>query len=190
MKLPQLIGSIQLPALPGSPGANRWLPADALQNAGIQAVQKAQAFEKAGFDGVILENSGDVPFFKDKVSPETIASMAIIAATLKEAVSIQVGINVLRNDAHSALAIAAVTGCHFIRVHVFTGVTATDQGLLEGQAATLLRERDRLQSSVKILAESVENTIVFFCEKTLVKINKLIIKRYFFIIIIYYLSFS
>lgn len=49
-------------------------------------------------------------------------------------VTVPIGINVLRNDAHSAIAIATCVQTEFIRVNVFTGAMATDQGLIEGQA--------------------------------------------------------
>ena len=54
-----------------------------------------------------------------------------ISAAIREVSKLPLGINVLRNDAFSALAIAAVTGADFIRVNVLSGVTATDQGLIE-----------------------------------------------------------
>ena len=41
----------------------------------------------------------------------------------------------LRNDAKSALAIAAAANLDFIRVNVHTGAYLTDQGLIEGEAA-------------------------------------------------------
>lgn len=141
-RLPALIGVIHLPALAGTPGAPD--SASALARAGLQAVREAKLLAQAGFDGLIIENFGDTPFFKTSVPPETIASLAIIAAAVREAVRIPVGINVLRNDARAALAIAAVAGCDFIRVNVLSGVAATDQGLVEGDAAFLLRERERL----------------------------------------------
>ena len=49
------------------------------------------------------------------------------------------GINVLRNDAESALAIAAVVSASCIRVNVHTGARVTDQGVIEGEAAATLR---------------------------------------------------
>ncbi len=153
MKLPQLIGVIHLPPLAGAPRAGSLTPVEALQEAGMLAVREAAALVKAGFNGIILENFGDTPFYKDRVPPETIASLSIIAAAVREAVEVPIGINVLRNDARSALAIAAVTGCDFIRVNVISGVTATDQGLIEGDAAFLIRERARLQTPVQILAD-------------------------------------
>ncbi|HHP7243092.1 MAG TPA: BtpA/SgcQ family protein, partial [Elainellaceae cyanobacterium] len=59
----------------------------------------------------------------------------------------------LRNDACSAMAIATCVRAQFIRVNVLTGVMATDQGLIEGQAHHLLRYRRELGSDVKILAD-------------------------------------
>jgi hypothetical protein len=108
-------------------------------------VEEAKLLVKAGFDGIILENFGDIPFYKTQVPPETIASLAVITAAVREvARKVSLGVNVLRNDARAALAIAAVTGCDFIRVNVLSGVVASDQGLIEGDAAFLLRERVRL----------------------------------------------
>jgi membrane complex biogenesis BtpA family protein len=141
-RLPALVGVIHLPALAGTPGAPA--AADALQRAGLLAVREAKALEQAGFDGLIIENFGDAPFYKTQVPPETIASMAIVCAAVREAVKIPIGVNVLRNDGRSALAIAAVAGCDFVRINVLSGVAATDQGLVEGDAALLLRERERL----------------------------------------------
>jgi membrane complex biogenesis BtpA family protein len=154
MKLPSLIGVIHLPALPGAPGAAQLHPVDSLRGAAMRAVAEAKALAQAGFDGIILENFGDTPFYKSQVPPETIASLAFIAAAVRETVKIPIGVNVLRNDARAALAIAAVTGCDFIRVNVLVGVVATDQGLIEGQSAELARERDRLGASVAIIADA------------------------------------
>lgn len=152
--LPALIGVIHLPPLPGSPRASRWHPADALRAAGTRAIEEAKALEKAGFGAVILENFGDTPFYGRRVPPETVAALSVISAAVREAVRIPIGVNVLRNDAGAALSVAAVTGCDFIRVNVLAGVSATDQGLIEGEAATLLRERDRLGAEVGILADA------------------------------------
>lgn len=152
--LPRCIGVIHLPPLPGSPGAHDLHPARALQVAGLRAVKEAGILAKAGFDGIILENFGDAPFYGAEVPPETIASLSVIAAAVRESCRLPLGINVLRNDAHSALAIAAVTGADFIRVNVLSGVAATDQGMIEGVAARLIRERNRLGAdSVAILAD-------------------------------------
>jgi membrane complex biogenesis BtpA family protein len=151
--LPSLVGVIHLPPLAGAPGSGG-NAGDSLQRAGLLAVREAQLLTQAGFDGLIIENFGDVPFYKSNVPPETIASMAIIAAAVREATKLPLGINVLRNDARAALAIAAVSGCDFIRVNVLSGVAATDQGIVEGDAAFLIRERARLGATqVAILGD-------------------------------------
>src|SRR4051794_14750414 len=108
MKLLPLIGVIHLPPLAGSPRAADLFPAEALQAAGMQAVREAILLSKEGFNGIILENFGDTPFYKSQVPPETIASMAIISAAVREAVGLPLGVNILRNDARAALSVAAV----------------------------------------------------------------------------------
>ncbi|MCM2278302.1 MAG: BtpA/SgcQ family protein [Oligoflexia bacterium] len=152
-RFPSLIGVIHLPPLAGAPKGEGTPPSELLQTAGLQAVKEAQLLSRAGFEGLILENFGDVPFYKNRVPPETIASMAVIAAAVRESTRIPIGLNVLRNDGPSALAIASVTGCDFVRINVLSGVAAADQGLLEGEAAFLLRERQRLGSGIMILAD-------------------------------------
>lgn len=134
-----LVGVIHLPALPGAPrygGAMAPIVASAMQDAEILA--------RAGFDGVIVENFGDVPFFRDTVPPETVAAMAVIADAVRRACALPVGINVLRNDAVAALAIAVATQAQFIRVNVLVGARVTDQGLIQTDAARLQRLRTAL----------------------------------------------
>lgn len=151
---PELIGVIHLPPLPGSPGASSQSAKSTIDAVIKVAVEEAALLEKNGFEGLIIENFGDAPFYKSKVPPETIASMSIIVSEVRKRVQFPVGVNVLRNDSFAALAIAAVTGANFIRVNVLSGVVATDQGVIEGNAADLLRERIRLNATeVAILAD-------------------------------------
>ncbi len=151
--VPRLVGVIHLPALAGAPGAHGLSPSEALQKAGALAVKEAQVLTKAGFEALIIENFGDIPFYKEQVPAETIASLSVIAAAVREVTKLPLGINVLRNDAFSALAIAAVNDLEFMRVNVISGVAATDQGMIEGKAAELLRERVRLHAHVAIFAD-------------------------------------
>jgi membrane complex biogenesis BtpA family protein len=135
VKRPRLVGVLHLPALPGAPLA---APLDKTVK---QAVREARILEDAGFDALIIENFGDVPFYKSSVPAVTIATMSVIASHVRESVRVSLGINVLRNDAHAALAIALATNCQFIRVNVLSGVSATDQGIIEADAANLMRAR-------------------------------------------------
>jgi membrane complex biogenesis BtpA family protein len=57
---------------------------------------------------------------------------------------VALGINVLRNDADAALAIAVASSAAMIRINVHTGARVTDQGLVEGRAHETLRRRRAL----------------------------------------------
>lgn len=143
-----LIGVIHLKPLPGSP---RWSGKfDAVLKA---AVADARAYERGGADAVVVENFGDVPFSKAAVPAETIAAMAVAGAAVRAAVKLPLGFNVLRNDAHAALALCAACEGAFLRVNVHTGAMVTDQGLIEGNAFGTLRQRDRLAPAVAIFAD-------------------------------------
>lgn len=117
------------------------------------ALADADALEAGGMDGLMVENYGDVPFFAERVPPETVAALSVVAHRVVAETSVPVGINVLRNDARAALAVALAGGADFIRVNVHTGVMWTDQGTVEGRAADTLRVRAALQAPVAILAD-------------------------------------
>jgi membrane complex biogenesis BtpA family protein len=143
-----VLGMVHLLPLPGSPG---W--AGKMSEVLGRAVADAQALEAGGIDGLIVENYGDIPFAKGRVQADTIAAMTLALAAVRDAVRIPVGVNVLRNDSRSALAIAAVTGASFVRVNVHTGVMVTDQGIIEGDGYETVRYRRELGVDVKILAD-------------------------------------
>jgi len=143
-----IIGVVHLLPLPTSA---RW--GGSLKAVIDRAEQEATALASGGVDGIIVENFFDAPFPKDTVNPATVSAMSLVVQRLMNLVTLPIGINVLRNDALSAMAIATCVQAHFIRVNVLTGVMATDQGLIEGQAHQLLRYRRELGSDVKILAD-------------------------------------
>jgi len=87
------------------------------------------------------------------VDAETVAALAVVAAAVRAAVSMPLGVNVLRNDALAALGICAGAGGSFLRVNVLSGAAITDQGLIEGCADELLRRRQALGLDVAILAD-------------------------------------
>ena len=143
-----IIGVVHLLPLPTSP---RW--GGSLKAVIDRAEQEMTALASGGVDGIIIENFFDAPFTKDRVDPAVVSAMTLIVQRLMNLVTLPIGINVLRNDAQSAIAIATCVRAHFIRVNVLTGVMATDQGLIEGQAHQLLRYRRELGSDVKIFAD-------------------------------------
>ncbi|NQV10820.1 MAG: BtpA/SgcQ family protein [Cyanobacteria bacterium] len=144
-----LIGVVHLQPLPGSPG---WCGDFGAVLAA--ALADASAYVEGGADGLIVENFGDVPFWRGAVPAETVAAMTRIATSVAAATPLPLGINVLRNDPLSALAIAQVSGARFLRVNVLSGACVTDQGVIEGQAAELLRRRRLLAAEpILILAD-------------------------------------
>lgn len=143
-----IIGVVHLLPLPTSP---RW--GGSLKAVIDRAEQEAAALASGGVDGILVENFFDAPFAKDRVDPAVVSAMTLVVERVKNLIPLPIGVNVLRNDASSALAVATCVQAQFIRVNVLTGVMATDQGLIEGQARDLLRYRRELGSDVKILAD-------------------------------------
>lgn len=117
-----------------------------------RARRDARALHEGGVDAVLVENYGDAPFQK-VTGPETVAAMTAAVLAVREVTDRPVGINVLRNDAAAALAVAAATDGRFVRVNVHTGGMFTDQGWIEGRAADTVRLRDRIAPDVAILAD-------------------------------------
>jgi uncharacterized protein len=143
-----IIGVVHLLPLPTSA---RW--GGSLSAIIDRAEQEAVALASGGVNSIIVENFFDAPFPKSRVDPAVVSAMTTVVSRLRELVSMPIGINVLRNDSLSAMAIASCTGAAFIRVNVLSGVMATDQGLIEGCAHELLRYRRELGSDVKIIAD-------------------------------------
>src|SRR5258708_4965078 len=129
-----VIGMLHLAPLPGAP-----LYEGSLEGVLVRALADVEALASGGVDAIAIENFGDRRFRKNRVEPETIAAMTRIITEVAHSVALPFGVNVLRNDAAAALAIAAATGAAFIRVNVHTGAVLADQGIIEGQAAETLR---------------------------------------------------
>jgi hypothetical protein len=144
-----LVGVVHLGALPGAPRFDGNFGA-ILERARVDAERLAEG----GADAIIVENFGDTPFCAGSVASETVAAIAIAVQSVREASGgKEVGVNVLRNDARSALGICAATGAGFLRVNVLCGAAATDQGVITGDAAALMRERMRIAPGVKVFAD-------------------------------------
>jgi membrane complex biogenesis BtpA family protein len=139
---------VHLAPLPGAP-----LFGGSIDAVIESALGDARAIRDGGADGIAFENFGDRPFAKGRVGPETIAAMTRVITEVIREVPLPFGVNVLRNDAAGALAIAAATGAAFIRVNVHTGVMFTDQGTIEGEAATTLRMRAAFRIDTAIFAD-------------------------------------
>jgi membrane complex biogenesis BtpA family protein len=148
-----LIGVVHLRAMPGDPGHRR---------GGFEAVEQAaladaEALARGGADALIVENFGSAPFPKGteghRLPPHQVALLALVVRECSRRLGLPVGVNCLRNDAISALGIAAAAGASFVRVNVHTGAYVTDQGLIEGEAERSIRYRMALGAPIELAAD-------------------------------------
>ena len=148
-----LIGVVHLAAMPGDP-ANRGAGFDDVYDA---AMRDVDALVRGGITQFIVENFGSAPFrrgtMSDPLEPHVHAFMARVVRSAVEQ-GATVGVNCLRNDGVGAIGVAAATGAAFVRVNVLSGAYVTDQGVIEGDAARLLRYRRALDAeSVAVIAD-------------------------------------
>lgn len=139
---------VHLAPLPGAPGYR-----GSMRQVVDDAVGRATLLAAHGFDAVMVENFGDAPFYADSVPPITVAAMTSCVEAVMAATGATVGVNVLRNDARAAVAVAAVTGAAFIRVNVLSGTMYTDQGPIVGRAADVARQRSALAPGLLLWAD-------------------------------------
>jgi hypothetical protein len=147
-----VIGMLHLPPLPGSP---RYADSGTAASLREIVLRDAGALAAGGVHGLMLENFGDVPFYPGRVPAHTVAAMTAIAGEVRRRFpELPLGINVLRNDGQSALAIAVAVGAEYVRVNILCGARLADQGILQGIAHDLLRDRATLRAGhVRIFAD-------------------------------------
>ncbi|MEM0332389.1 MAG: BtpA/SgcQ family protein [Archaeoglobaceae archaeon] len=150
-----LICAIHLKPLPGSPNYKNF--DEVLEF----ALKDAKAAEEGGADAVIVENFGDVPYQKE-VGKEVVACMAVIAREIRREVGIGVGVNVLRNDAIAALAVAKASKADFVRINQLFFSSLTPEGWIEGRAAEVMRYRRNIDCNAMIFADlNVKHAVHF-----------------------------
>lgn len=150
-----VVGMIHLPPLPGSTNYDG-MPLDSIVQG---AVADACALSEAGFDAAILQNTHDLP--ATATAPvETIAFLAAIGRELRHETfpNMALGVNVLKNDAEGALAVAAAIGALFVRLKVFVGAAVGAEGLLVASAPAALRMRQRLDSDTELWVDLFDRT--------------------------------
>lgn len=169
-KVPYLIAVTHIGPLPGNPRYG-----GSIEDAIEKAVADARAAEEGGADGVIVENYLDHPYPKDEAGPLKVAAMAVIAREVVKAVTIPVGVSILRNCAPEAAAVAHAAGASFIRVNALAQAVVSDQGILEpvayrlGMAEALMRWSPFVMADVNVkhaaplaqrpLREVIEETV-------------------------------
>jgi membrane complex biogenesis BtpA family protein len=138
-----VMGVVHLPALPGSPGYR----GEGIEQLRERALEDARRYAVGGVHGLIVENHGDIPFAKpDALGPETAAVMAVLADAVRRESGLPIGINVLANAAHHALAVAQASQACFVRVNQWANAYIANEGLIEGPAASATRYRAALRA--------------------------------------------
>jgi membrane complex biogenesis BtpA family protein len=134
-----LIGMIHLRPLPGSPHYDEAAGVEAVCD---QALREGRLLEAGGFDAILVENGGDVPFLPpSKVGPETVAALAVATRLLRSELKVPVGVNCLANAVDVSLAVALAAGGTFVRANQWVNAYVANEGLIEGQAGVVARYR-------------------------------------------------
>jgi membrane complex biogenesis BtpA family protein len=146
-----VIGMIHSRALPGSPAYE----GESMDDIIGFAVDEAARLKDGGVDGLIVENHGDIPFAKpDQLGPETAACMAVVTDAVRRASGLPIGVNVLANAAHQAIAVAKASGAVFVRVNQWANAYVANEGLLDGLAGSAARYRAFLHGrNIRVFAD-------------------------------------
>ncbi len=151
----RLIGMIHLPPLPGS----SQYAGQAFGQIVERALQDARTLHDAGFDSGIIQNTHDLPVTVTAL-PETIACLAAVGWEIRRTLDWSLGINILKNDAGGALAVAAAVNATFVRLKVYVGAALGAEGVLAPSAPEALRVRQRLGTDTEIWADLFDRTSV------------------------------
>jgi predicted TIM-barrel enzyme len=90
-----IIGMIHVLPLPGSP---RGRNCD-LEHVYDRSLEEALDLERAGVNGLLLENAGDIPFLKpDQIGYETIGAMSVIGDRIRRVTTLPFGFNIVANQ--------------------------------------------------------------------------------------------
>jgi membrane complex biogenesis BtpA family protein len=146
-----IIGVVHARPLPGAPAYD----GEPIEEVYASGVRDGLAYRDAGLHGLIVENHGDIPFAKpDAIGQETAASMGVLAERVRVATGLPIGINVLANAAHTALAVAKASQAVFVRVNEWANAYVANEGFIEGPAGSATRYRAWLHArDIRVFAD-------------------------------------
>jgi len=147
-KVPKpVIGMIHVDALPGTPNYK-----GSVKNIIEKAIAEAKGYLSAGIDSIAIENMHDVPYLNKSAGSEITSLMSIIGYEVKNKTSLPVGIQILAGANKQALSAAHSAGLDFIRAEGFVYSHIADEGIMDADAAELLRFRKSI---------GAENILIF-----------------------------
>jgi len=136
---PAIIAMIHVPALPGTPG-NKFPPSKII----MDCLAEAELYQRMGVDGIMLENMHDLPYLNREVGPEISRLMAVIGREVKTYSELPCGMQILAGANKAALAAAHAAGLDYFRTEGFVFGHLADEGLMQSDAAELLRYRKQI----------------------------------------------
>ncbi|MDA3928310.1 MAG: BtpA/SgcQ family protein [Prolixibacteraceae bacterium] len=131
-----IIGMIHVDALPGTPNNKK-----SVQKIVELATKEASIYLDGGIDSLLIENMHDVPYLKNDVGAEIVASMTVVAIALRKLTDKPIGIQILAAANKQAVAVAQAAQLDFIRAEGFVFGHLADEGYIESCAGELLRYR-------------------------------------------------
>ena len=134
-----VIGMVHVQALPGTP-KNKFNIREIIG----KAVSDASILADVGVDAIMIENMHDRPYLNRKVGPEITAAMTAVAIELNKNFEIPMGIQILAGANKEALAVAQNAEFDFIRAEGFVFGHLADEGMMNSDAAELLRFRKQI----------------------------------------------
>lgn len=131
-----VVGMIHVGALPGTPRHHQ-----SLRDIVATARAEARTYRDAGINCLMLENMHDVPYTRGGVGPEIVAAMTMAAQAVRAEVDLPIGLQLLAAADVEAVAVAHAAGLNFVRTECFAFAHVADEGIMESNAARLLRYR-------------------------------------------------
>ncbi|MGA2763370.1 MAG: BtpA/SgcQ family protein [Spirochaetia bacterium] len=148
-----IIGMVHLKPLPGSPLYDR---KGGMEKIAELALRDADALIAGGVDGIQIENQWDRPFSRERdMGPETVASVTHVATLLRQRTDVPLGVCIHLNAVVSAIAVAAVTGCQWVRAFEIANAYVSNAGIIEAAGPQAIRYRTTLdaQDRVRVFAD-------------------------------------
>ena len=131
-----IVAMIHAGALPGTPGHRQ-----SLDEIVTTARREARLYQEAGVNCLMLENMHDVPYLRGSVGPEIVAAMSVVASAIRNETDLPIGLQILAAADLEAVAVAHAAGLNFVRTECFCFAHVGDEGIMESNAAKLLRYR-------------------------------------------------
>jgi len=130
---------VHVQALPGTPRNHL-----KMQEIVERALHDAQILEQGGVNAIMIENMHDRPYLNREAGPEIVAAMTSVAMPLRKEVRLPLGIQILAGANKEALSGALAAGLDFIRAEGFVFGHLADEGMMNSDAAELLRFRKQI----------------------------------------------